>query len=314
MSVPFGEPAILNDGRRVVAPWQTSGIYLGDEFHDGPQIRMPDAALTAAGNVWVVGKHQADGGASVWLDSIGLWWPVPYGVFGSRMILRANGEGCQIAFTTSATSWLCVKVTAGGSMSIASSGTIPSGEGGQGMRDWLLGTPRPMAPLDHALLGHQVRGDVTVGTVTLATALGPLPDQVVMAKGGKLGTLLQGGADWPTLRISPNEQFWVGAAYIGTKVVGGAVPAVVPALVTVTPVPPPPPPHGDFMEPWHVTFDESYSKVIARGVGAVAKVSIGNGIDVEWQKGADDTIHFAVYENGTLRNRSSLPRHVDVRG
>ncbi len=70
----------------------------------------------------------------------------------------------------------------------------------------------------------------------------------------------------------------------------------------------------EFMEPWHVTFDESYSKVIARGVGAVAKVSIGNGIDIEWQKGADDTIHFAVYENGTLRNRSSLPRHVEVRG
>ena len=68
------------------------------------------------------------------------------------------------------------------------------------------------------------------------------------------------------------------------------------------------------MEPWHVTFDESYSKVIAKGVGAVARCSIGNGIDVEWQKGADDTIHFAVYENGTLQNRSSLPRHVEIRG
>ena len=73
-------------------------------------------------------------------------------------------------------------------------------------------------------------------------------------------------------------------------------------------------PAEEFMDPWLVKFDESYSKVIARGVGAVARCDIGNGVSVEWQKGADDTIHFAVYKDGTLQNRSSLPRHVDVRG
>jgi hypothetical protein len=497
VSVPFGEAAILNDGRRVVAPWKAPGIYVGEVFHDGPELRMPDSALTAAGNVWVLGRRQADDVATVWLDAVGLWWPVPYKTFGSRMILRANGEGCLIAFTTSATSWLCLNVTPAGSMSIASSGAIPSGEGGQGMRDWLLGTPRPMAPLDHTLLGYKVRGEVTVGSVTLATALGPLPDQVVMAKDGKIGTLLQGQVDWPTLRISPNEQHWVGAMYVGERVVGGRVPDVVPALYAPLSVPsigrpmwmacfnfqpattpgnavlntsdlivrdahglavaqyvaspnesdpnaldtaiaaakskglpviaywtraaqgirlpngaeivgveayhwaseslaafearvraavarcpkaalicqaytsnaslttdlaslvpiyariakdcgnvwgllvfsgsgrptglqdhpdvlplwqalaagiPSAPQTEEFMEPWLVKFDESYSKVIAKGVGAVARCAIGNGIDVEWQKGADDTIHFAVYEDGTLRNRSSLPRHVDVRG
>ncbi len=213
------------------------GIYLGDTFHDGPVLRLPDAALTVSGKVWVVGKHQADGLSSVWLDSVGPWWPVPYKVFGSRMILRADGEGCQIAFTTSALSWLCVKVTPGGSMSIASSGTIPSGEGAQGMRDWLLGTPRPMAPLQRVLLGYLVRGDVTVGSVTLAGALGPLPDQVVMAKGGKLGTLFSGLVGDQTLRISPNEQYWVGAMYDGERVVGGKVPDVVPALVAPPSIP-----------------------------------------------------------------------------
>jgi hypothetical protein len=310
VTVPFGEAAVLNDGRRVVAPWLQSGIYVGDQFHVGPIIRMPDAALTAAGHVWVVGKQQNGNGASVWLDAVGAWWPVPYAVYGSRMILRADGEGCQIAFTTSATSWICLKVTPGGSMSIASSGAIPSGEGAQGMRDWVNG-PRPLAPLDQTLVGQKVRAEVTVGTVTLATALGPLPDQVVMAKDGKLGTVLQGSVDWPTLRISPNQQYWVGAMYVGERVVGGRVPDVVPALLGGSATVPPPVPT---LEPWRVVFDESYTKVIAKGVGAVARCDIGNGVSVEWQKGADDTIHFAVYKDGTLQNRSACPRHVEIQG
>lgn len=312
MSVPFGEAAVLNDGRRVVAPWLQSGIYVGDQFHIGPVVRMPDAALTAAGHVWVVGKQQNGNGASIWLDAVGAWWPVPYAVYGSRMILRADGEGCQVAFTTSATSWLCLKVTPAGSMSIASSGTIPSGEGAQGMRDWLLGSPRPLAPLDQTLVGHKVRSEVTVGLTTLAAALGPLPDQVVMAKGGALGTVQLGLVGDASIRISPNEQYWVGAMYVGARVVGGVLPTVVPALVTGTPSTPPPP--EEFMDPWRVVFDESYSKVIAKGVGAVAGCYIGNGISVEWQKGADDTIHFAVYKDGVLQDRSGMARHVEVRG
>ena len=60
MSAPFGEPSVLNDGRRVIAPWQLPGVYIGEVFHDGPQIRMPDAALTPTGKVWVGGRRQAD--------------------------------------------------------------------------------------------------------------------------------------------------------------------------------------------------------------------------------------------------------------
>jgi hypothetical protein len=84
-----------------------------------------------------------------------------------------------------------------------------------------------------------------------------------------------------------------------------------PKAILVTTTPPVPAPTTG---PWKVTFDESYTKTIARGAGAVARCAIGNGIDVEWQKGADDTIHFAVYKNGVLQDRSGTARHVEIVG
>ena len=118
---------------------------------------------------------------------------------------------------------------------------IPSGEGAQGMRDWVNGVPQPMAPLDAQLLGHGARAAVSSGPVTIACALGGLPDQVLMAKGTTLGTLIPVGIDWPTPRLSQNSKYWVGVRYSPPAVVGGKVPDVPPPLVMGPPVPTPTP-------------------------------------------------------------------------
>ncbi len=231
MSV-FGETTVLNDGRRVMTPWKNRGIYVGDVFHDGPELRMPDAALTSTGKVWVCGRHQLDRYASVWLSSVGTWWTIPQATFGTRMILRADGEGCRVAFTTSPTTWVCVSVSPTGVFTVVSGGTVPNGDGGMGMRDWTsAGLPRPLSPLDQSLLGHQVRAAVTAGATTIAASVAPpLPPQSVMARGLEIGTLLLGGVDWTTPRLSPNEKWWVGVRYDGEHIVGGAVPTLVPPL------------------------------------------------------------------------------------
>jgi hypothetical protein len=238
-TVPFGDTAILSDGRRVTTPWQAPGLYLGDQHIDGPVVLLlPDAALDALGRVWVVAKDARDPpaglGAWVWCSAVGAWWHVPGPVFGSRMILRLDPQsgGCRIAFTTSAYAWACWVVAPDGTQQQVSTGTIPTGEGAQGMRDWAMaGAPRPLAPLDETLHGHRVRTVVSTpaGDLTVACFL-EQPDQVVVSRGGPLGTLALGGIDWPTPRLSLDGRYWCGVRYAGRQVLGGLVPAVVPPL------------------------------------------------------------------------------------
>jgi hypothetical protein len=185
MSVPFGECSVLNDGRRVIAPWKKPGIYIGATFFTGPELRLPDGCLDSKGRVWIAASHQQDQRVSVWLETTKIWWVIPASFFGSRVIIRADGSGVRVAFTTTATTWTCVSVSELGVIKTIDAGSIPSGGGANGMRDWdSQGHPRPLDPLDAPLLGHPVRGMVNQGTlITIATALGPLPDQTVVAKG-----------------------------------------------------------------------------------------------------------------------------------
>ena len=180
---PFGECVVLNDGRRVVAPWLQRGIAIGDRRIDGPVLLCPDAALDSLGRIWVVGKDAIGPGGFVWCETAGVWWPVPSAVFGRRMVLRADGAQCRIAFTTTAFAWKCLSVTPAGQMTTIAAGTIPSGEGAHGMRDWdAAGTPRPLAPLDETVGGMKVRSLVTVGDTSIACSLFD-PEQVVIVKG-----------------------------------------------------------------------------------------------------------------------------------
>jgi len=246
----FGESTVLDDGRLVVAPWAKRGVYIGETFFDGPQIRFPDAGIDALGRVWVIGKDQEGKGAFVLCDAVGLWWPVTMTVggwpvaptvYGSRTILRADGEGCRIAFTVSAVEWRCLAVRCEGTrveMAEVGRGTIASGEGGNGMRDWDPdGNPRPVMPLDERVAGHLLRMHVTAGDVAIGSAL-DLDGAVVLLKGGAVGTLLQSGSNHETLRLSPNGRHWTGIQYVGSRMVGGDVPDAVPPLVTVTKIAP----------------------------------------------------------------------------
>ncbi len=75
----------------------------------------------------------------------------------------------------------------------------------------------------------------------------------------------------------------------------------------------PGPPTEEFMEPWKIAFG-AYDKTIARGKSAKARTAIGNGVEIEWEKDEADAIHFAVYKDGKLQDRSGVARHVEVKG
>src|SRR6187401_229432 len=121
MSVPFGEASVLDDGRRVLAPWDATGLSLGETFVSGPQLRLPDAALTPGGRVWAVGAGQ-NGGLHLWSAATG-WQVLAPGPFGKRTILRADGEGCRVAYANSPAAWTCVAVSPTGVVSQVSIGS-----------------------------------------------------------------------------------------------------------------------------------------------------------------------------------------------
>ena len=267
MGVTFGECAILNDGRLVIAPWDATGLWVGATFVPGPHLRLPDACLTAGGRVWAVGAIQT-GGVQVWSQSTG-WLALPFpGPFGTRTIIRADGEGCRVAVATSATTWTCVGVSQSGAVAQISTGPVPNGGGGAGMRNWdSAGNPRSCAPIDSTVSGHPVRLAITEGPVTIACGLGDLPDQLVLSKMGPLGTLQLCAPEWATLRLSSNGQWWV-VTQFGTspKVFSGAIPATVPPLITNTeppvvepPIPPNPKPPTMTPQPGQQTIVTPFS-------------------------------------------------------
>ncbi len=237
----FGESAILDDGRLVTTPWDSTGVMIGNTFVPGPAMLMPDASIDDRGRIWIAASSH-DNTRHVHVYANGKWLALPDG-FGRRVILRLSPEGCRVAYTNTATTWICYWVDETGASHPIQSGTIPSGAGGDGMRDWGTdGRPRPMVPLDEVLHGHQVRGKVQTLGITLASSL-DLPDQVVLTfdTATRLGTLQLGGADNSTLRISSNAKFWVGTKYVGRTNPHGPIPSVLPPLVTgpvYRPVPP----------------------------------------------------------------------------
>lgn len=277
----FGECSVLNDGRRVTAVWNDTGIYIADTFIEGPQLRLPDAAMTPTGRIWVVGAGQ-HGGVHVWSAATG-WQQIPnMPPFGTRTIIRADGEGCRIAVAVSPTAWACVSVAPNGTVTQQSTGAIINGAGAAGMRDWdVAGAPRTSAPLDTQVAGQAVRG--AVGIVTqIGAALPPLPDQIVVARGGQAGTLQLGAVEWSTLRLAPNGRWWVGTQFGATpKVFGGAVPTILPPLITSgePPVPPQPP-----SLPAKATIASFQTPIQEGGTSrAVAKVTQGTPEQFRWQ-------------------------------
>lgn len=248
----FGECGILDDGRRVLAPWNAGGVYIGDRFFPGPQVRMPDAVLDASGRAWVVGKAQADigpmRGALVLCESVGDFWPIvndngaSIPAFGARCVIRADGAaGVRVGIASGSHSWASVAVESltgiTRRMHVAEIGTIADGSGANGLRGWSeVGRPLPMLPLDESLLGYPVRGASTLNAgVQIGAALGPVPDSVLVARGMRVGTLQSGGVDWQGLRLSANGKYWAGVQYVGGKVHGGAVPELLDP-VKLTPI------------------------------------------------------------------------------
>lgn len=232
---PFGEAAVLDDGRRVITPWLTPGVWVGTTYLEGPTLLAPDATMDTHARVWICG-HDATTDMT-WVHTPLRWVAVAKG-FGRRCIIRPDGETIQVALTTTPYAWVAYRVTEAGVTTLSDQGSIPSGEGAQGMRDWSpTGRPEPMAPLDEVIDGHRVRARVGVENTAIATALFT-PDQVVIVRGGALGTLTLGGIDWPTPRLSTSGRYWVGVQYVGRTVRGGEVPAVMPPFVQTTYTPP----------------------------------------------------------------------------
>jgi hypothetical protein len=233
MSALFGECAVLDDGRRVIAPFNTPGLYIGNVYLPGDQFRFPDAVLTAGGSVWVSAKNQNGPNVSVilWKGGVSKVYVLPVIGFGSRTVIRSEGESCRVGCTTSATTWRCFQVDPNGTITAIEQGVIADGSGGRGMRDWLHGSPRPLTPLNQILSGHPVRSIVGSEHVSIACGLPPLPPQTVCQIGGTLGTLLEAEIDQLSPRVSANGQHWCGVWYDPPAIHGGAMPAAVPPLV-----------------------------------------------------------------------------------
>lgn len=263
MAIPFGEVGVLDDGRLVITPWLKPGCYVGTQFVDGPVMLCPDAAIDAQGRVWISGHNAQTDQVHVTFVGAGQWWTLPVKAYGRRGILRTTATGCEVAITTTGYAWARYAVTPTGVMTQIDTGTIPSGDGGLGMAGWAGNVPLPLSPLDTTLLGHKVRSKLSVGDVIVACGLF-VPDQVVMAKGGKLGTLHQPEVDWVTIRLSANGKYWAGAKYVGEQVYSGAVPSVVPPLVeTTTPAPQPQPEPKPVPRPNHIDVVQKWCDVAA---------------------------------------------------
>ncbi len=67
----------------------------------------------------------------------------------------------------------------------------------------------------------------------------------------------------------------------------------------------------DQLEPWHVSVLH-WDPSIRTGQRSTFGAALGNGVSVEWQKEADDTVHMAVFKDGVQQDRSSLPRRVTI--
>jgi len=301
----FGECAVLDDGRLVVAPWNTPGIYVGNVLLATTQLRFPDAVLTASGAVWISAKNQSGLNVSVilWKGGISKTYTLPVGCFGSRTIIRAEGESCHVACTTSANTWRCFKVDPNGTMTALEQGVIVDGSGGRGMRDWLNGSPRPLTPLNQILSGHPVRSVVGAANVSIACGLPPLPPQTVCQIGGTLGTLVQAEIDQFSPRVSANGKFWCGVWYPQAAIRSGAMPAVAPPLITATPIPPEPPVSAK-------ATIESYQTPIVLGQKsrAVRKVTQGNPTHIRWQYQDGEWITQATNPVSDADHHYSFPR------
>jgi len=273
----FGECAILDDGRLVVAPWNTPGLYIGTVLIQAPQVRFPDAVLTAGGSVWVSAKNQSGLNVSVilWKAGISKIYTLPVGCFGSRTIIRADGESCRVACTTSPSTWRSFQVDPNGTMTASEQGVIADGSGARGMRDWLNGSPRPLTPLNQLLNGHPVRSIVGAGNVSIACGLPPLPPQTVCQIGGTLGTLVQAEIDQLSPRVSANGKFWCGVWYPDAAIRSGPLPATAPPLIE----------GGPPVPPTATATIESYQTPILLGQTsrAVRKVTSGSPTHIRWQ-------------------------------
>lgn len=73
------------------------------------------------------------------------------------------------------------------------------------------------------------------------------------------------------------------------------------------------------VEPWRVTFltpTWAAGEVVrfARANPFVTRIALGNGVEVEFQKDAQDALHVAVFKDGVEQDRSGRARLLDVRG
>lgn len=228
MNAPFGERAVLPDGRFVTTPWLQPGCYVGDTFLNGPVLIQPDACMTSDGHVWVVAKGHDDLNLYVTRDDWGEWLSVGQPV-GSRAIITPTHLAVFVAFTDGAGTWVERLAAPDRSVMDSSYGTITDGSGGNGMRDWTAAsTAQPMSPLDEPLNGYLCRRAITYGNTTIALALFD-PPQVVIARGDHIGTLALGGADF--IRMSQDGKFWAGTRYVGDVNLGGLIPDMIPPLM-----------------------------------------------------------------------------------
>lgn len=232
MNAPFGERAVLPDGRFVTTPWLQPGCYVGDTFWPGPVLLQPDACVTSDGHVWVVAKGHDDLNLYVKRDDWADWLAVGQPV-GSRAIIWSGPTHpvVSIAFADTASTWAeIVSADEGRPFEPFDDGPIPDGSGGNGMRDYRpsTGVPRPMTPLDAPLKGYLCRRAITYGDTTIALALFD-PPQVVIARGDQIGTLALGGADF--IRMSQDGKWWAGTRYVGDVNLGGPIPDVIPPLI-----------------------------------------------------------------------------------
>lgn len=230
---PFGELAILPDGRFVTTPWLQPGCYVGDTFWPGPVLLQPDACVTSDGHVWVVAKGHDDLNLYVKRDDWEDWLAVGQPV-GSRAIIAPNQTRPWVycAFADEAFGWIENAIHGDRTIVPTDSGLIDDGSGGNGMRDW-QGNPvplsaRPMTPLDAPLKGYLCRRAIKYGNTTIALALFD-PPQVVIARGDQIGTLALGGADF--IRMSQDGKYWAGTRYMGDVNLGGLIPDMIPPLM-----------------------------------------------------------------------------------
>lgn len=71
----------------------------------------------------------------------------------------------------------------------------------------------------------------------------------------------------------------------------------------------------EFVEAFKVTIkDDGWGRVLVKGQDYHAFAALGNGLEVEFQKDANDKLRIAVYRNGVLQDKSGESRRIEVKG